>query len=578
MAPEVQQMKWYGWGLEGKEFDLSDKPELWPYIVRTLQMEEYGVTPPVPLESIELPPLKTNDACLGAVRGALREDQYTATHLERVVHAYGKSFRDLWRIRQGIIQAAPDLVVYPESEADIVALVKAASEHGVALVPFGGGSNIVGSLEAHDAAGRMVVSLDLKRMNRVLSVDTHSCAAVIQPGVLGPDMEDQLNAQGVTLGHFPDSFEFSTLGGWVATRSAGMQSDKYGKIEDMVLALRMVTPNGTIVSRTVPRCSNGISMNHLCIGSEGILGVISEVTMQVHLLPEERRIYGYLFPSFEQGVEAIHTCVRQGLSPVITRLNDAPRTALSLAFKSKSAGLQHLLTQAVKAYLRHGKRFDFDKCCLLLAGFEGTPRQVREDHHRVHKVYAQYGGFNLGTAPGRAFTRGKYDFPYMRDYAMDRGVMADVSETATTWSNLLPLYYSVSEALNKAVAETGSPPFTGCHISHTYHSGASLYFTFGFVQNPELGLSQYLRIKKAAEDAFLRGGATLSHHHAVGIEHLPWVEDDISPTGVLALRALKEGLDPNAVMNPGKLIPSSAPLEAWGLTEAREEFAHSTSA
>ncbi len=366
----------------------------------------------------------------------------------------------------------------------------------------------------------------------------------------------------MTLGHFPDSFEYSSIGGWVATRSAGMQSDKYGKIEDMVIALRMVTPQGTLVTRNVPKSSNGIGINQLCIGSEGIFGVITEVIMQVHHMPVEKEFHGYLFPNFEKGVAAIYNCALQGSNPSMTRLNDPDKTALSFAYKTKSSFLKTILAKGIKFYLKKFKKFDFEQACLMLVCFEGD--KIKPQIKKAGAIYKKMGGIHLGAGPGKSFEKEKYEFPYLRDYAMDHGVFADVSETATTWKNILPLYYSARAHILQAITETGSKPWCGCHVSHTYKTGASLYFTFAFKQSDNV-LKQYLHIKKAAEDAFIQFGGTLSHH-AVGYEHAPWISDDISLMGVQAIQGIKTALDPKNIMNPGKMIPSDAPLADWGWT------------
>ncbi|OGU70301.1 MAG: hypothetical protein A2V93_11385 [Ignavibacteria bacterium RBG_16_34_14] len=565
----VEQMKWWGWGGENIEFNMDDKPELWPYIKDIVGIEgEVKFTPSFKFDDIELTQQTLNDKFINHVKSFIDPERFKFDKKERLIHSYGKSFRDLWRIRNGIVNASPDCVIYPLSENEILNVIKAALDYDVVMIPFGAGSNIAGCLEANNGSGRMIVSLDMKLMDKVISVDKQSNTARIQAGALGPMLEKQLNSHGFTLGHFPDSFEYSTIGGWIATRSAGMQSDKYGKIEDMVLSLRMVTPTGTIVTRTVPKSSNGIDVNHICIGSEGTLGVITEAVMQVHKLPKYRVPYGYLFPDFESGVNAVYECVEKYCAPIVTRLNDPGKTALSFAYKSKSSPLKSLLGKVVKSYLKNINKFDFDKVCLLLTVFEGNKENFSEMKRKVNKIYKKHGAFNLGTEPGKAFEKGKYDFPYLRDYVMDRNVMADVSETSTVWSNLLPLYYSTMESIDKAMKYRFSgikKGFLGCHISHTYHTGASLYFTFGCQQVPGYELEQYLLIKKAAEDAFIKGGATLSHHHAVGFEHMPWIKDDISETGIKAVRGLKYSLDPNNIMNPDKIIP---PLEKpfnWGL-------------
>lgn len=573
MEADIRHMKWWGWGHEDVTFDDSTKPELWPYLKRELGVDEIRWEKPVAFEDVTLPEQKNNEAFLAAIGAGLGEGQVVDDKKSRLVHAAGKSFRDLWLMRHGQVQFAPDYVVYPDTEEDVALVVRAAHEHGVVLVPFGGGSNIAGCLVPSDRGGRMVVSLDMCRMHRVLEVDRYSLTARIQPGVYGQHLEDQLAEHGVTLGHFPDSFLHSTLGGWVATRSAGMQSDIYGKIEDMVISLRMVTPSGTIITRTVPKSSNGIDIKHLCIGSEGILGVITEVVVQVHHKPEKEDWYGWLFPDFTSGLDAIHECHRGDCMPTVTRLNDPKKTALSFAFKHPKTGIKDKIAKAFKWYIGNVKKIDFNQCCLMVVKYEGTPQAFNRIKNRVTAIYKKHRGVCLGAEPGRSFAKVKFDFPHLRDYVMDRSIMADVSETATTWDNLRTLHESGLADVEQAIKDTGVDAWVGCHLSHSYRTGASLYFTFGCLQREGREIEQYLYVKKAAEDAFMKNGGTLSHHHAVGTEHLPWVEEDLSPTGLKAVKALKAGLDPNDIMNPGKIIPSEKPLADWGLSaEAIDEF------
>ena len=573
MEADIRHMKWWGWGHEDVTFDDSTKPELWPYLKRELGVDEIRWEKPVAFEDVTLPEQKNNEAFLAAIRAGLGDGQIVDDKKSRLVHAAGKSFRDLWLMRHGQVQFAPDCVVYPDTEEDVALVVRAAHEHGVVLVPFGGGSNIAGCLVPSDRGGRMVVSLDMCRMHRVLEVDRYSLTGRIQPGVYGQHLEDQLAEHGVTLGHFPDSFLHSTLGGWVATRSAGMQSDIYGKIEDMVISLRMVTPSGTIITRTVPKSSNGIDIKHLCIGSEGILGVITEIVVQVHHKPEKEDWYGWLFPDFKSGLDAIHECHRGDCMPTVTRLNDPKKTALSFAFKHPKTGIKDKIAKAFKWYIGNVKKIDFDQCCLMVVKYEGTPKAFNRIKNQVTAIYKKHRGVCLGAEPGRSFAKVKFDFPHLRDYVMDRSIMADVSETATTWDNLRTLHESGLADVEQAIKDTGVDAWVGCHLSHSYRTGASLYFTFGCLQREGREIEQYLYVKKAAEDAFMKNGGTLSHHHAVGTEHLPWVEEDLSPTGLKAVKALKAGLDPNDIMNPGKIIPSEKPLDDWGLSaDAIGEF------
>jgi alkyldihydroxyacetonephosphate synthase len=568
MVYNPRHMKWWGWGDVDAGFDSSAHPGFWPYAKQVLGIEgDAPPPPPLALEAVRLPEANVHLSFLAELKCALRPGQICGDRHERVLHAYGKGFRDLYRLRRGSADGAPDLVVYPESENDVLATVRAAARHDVVVIPFGGGSNISGCLERTETR-RMAVSLDMRRMRCVLEVDAESMTARIAAGVFGPDLEQQLWPHGMTLGHFPDSFLHSTLGGWIATRSAGMQSDKYGKIEDMVVALRMVTPEGVLETRRVPKSSNGIDVNHLCIGSEGTLGVITEATMRVHPRPEARVVPAYLFPDFESGIEAMRECVRRECVPAMMRLNDPDKTALSVAFKPPSSRLSQAVSKVFKGYLK-AKGFDLPRSCLMMAAFEGRKGEVARQMQRVDNIYSKMGGANLGLASGKSFEATKYDFPHIRDFLLEREVTTDVSETSTVWSNILPLYWATMAAIRTGVLESGVRPWAGCHISHTYHCGASVYFTFGFKQEQGHEMDQYLRVKRAAQQSFIDHGGTLSHHHAVGTEHLPWLAADISPLGVQAVAGIKQSLDPGDNMNPGRLRPGRDVFEDWSRTGRR---------
>jgi alkyldihydroxyacetonephosphate synthase len=562
MAYEPRHMKWWGWGSEDVVFNAQAHPAFWPYAKSVLEIENDDFSRREwKIEAVELPESCIDDRFLTKLRSFLNSSQVSTDNKERVIHAYGKGFRDLFRLRNGTPVSAPDLVVYPETERDVCLIVRAASERDVAVIPFGGGSNISGCLERMDVR-RMAVSVDMRRMRRVLAVDSRSCTARIEAGIFGPDLEQQLGEYGLTLGHFPDSFLHSTLGGWIATRSAGMQSDRYGKIEDMVIAVRMVTPEGVLATRVVPKSSNGIDVNHFCIGSEGTLGILTEATMRVHPQPQIRAVPGYLFPEFDAGVQAVHECVRQECMPAMVRFNDPDKTALSLAFRPPGSGVSELISKLFKKYLRM-RGLALARACLMLTAFEGRQDQVARQLREVNRIYRRFGAVDVGVTAGKSFEATKYDFPHIRDFLLDRDVTTDVSETATVWSNILPLYRETAAILRASIEENGAHPWVGCHISHTYHCGASVYFTFGFKQQPGCEMDQYLRVKRAVQQSFIDHGATLSHHHAVGTEHLPWLAADISPLGVQAVAALKRGLDPQNIMNPGRLQPGSDALQRW---------------
>ncbi len=460
MAYEPRHMKWWGWGNEDAGFNALAHPGFWPFAKQVLEIERDDFSEHEwNLDSVELDGAFIDERFLAKLRSFLRPAQISDDRKERVVHAYGKGFRDLFRLRRGMATGAPDLIVYPETENEVCFILRAAAERDVVVIPFGGGSNISGCLERMECR-RMTVSLDMRRLRRVLAVDAKSCTACIEAGIFGPDLEQQLRARGVTLGHFPDSFLHSTLGGWIATRSAGMQSDRYGKIEDMVVALRMVTTEGVLATRTVPKSSNGIDVNHLCIGSEGTLGVITEATMRVHPCPESRMVRGYLFPEFEGGIQAMYECVRQECMPAMVRLNDPDKTALSLAFRPPASGFSKTASRLFKSYLSV-RGFALPRACLMLTAFEGREADVARQLRQVETVYRRCGAVSMGSTAGKSFEATKYDFPHIRDFLLDRDVTTDVSETSTVWSNIVPLYRETMSVLRSSILESRSASMGG---------------------------------------------------------------------------------------------------------------------
>jgi alkyldihydroxyacetonephosphate synthase len=546
-------MKWWGWGDPGITFPMAGKPLLWPWIAQKL-----GVTSPSPTRvpvdagSIRMQPPRASAELLAELRRVLTPEQVSVEPMERLLHSYGKSFPDLFRVRGGSVERAPDIVLFPDSHAQVEALVRLASERNLCLIPFGGGTNIVGAINPEADETRTVLTLSLRNMNRLLALDAASRTATIQAGALGPKLESDLAARGFSLGHFPDSFEYSTLGGWLATRSAGMQSDAYGKIEDMVVSIRMVTPAGTIVTKAVPASSVGPDLNRLMLGSEGILGVITEATMRVHRVPAEKDYRGYLLRSFADGVRAIQECLERGLTPSMVRLQDSGETELAFHMKAPAMGFKGWLQGRVKEWL---KSRGYLEPCILILGFEGEREAVAYVRRRAVRILKKHGAFALGASVGKTWSEDKFNIPYLRDYVMDYGCMADVAETSTVWSNVLPLYDATIAAVKARFAEADGTGYIGCHISHTYRTGACLYFTFAARQPNGSELEHYYGYKRLLTDTIVRLGGTLSHHHAIGIEHRPWIEEEISPAGLRALAALKASLDPNRVLNPGKLLP-----------------------
>lgn len=552
-------MKWWGWGSENMSFPMENKPNLWPWIRNKLGLQSEITVSPIQLDKIVLSAPIHLEAFVSAVSEFLSSDQIKTDKRERLLHSYGKSFPDLFRVRRGEVKRAPDMILLPQNHEQVEKIVALAHRHNVCVIPFGGGTNIVGGVEPLDASSRMVVTLNLRDMNSLISVDPHSMTATIQAGALGPQLEADLAKVGFNLGHYPDSFEYSTLGGWLATRSAGMQSDAYGKIEDMVVSLKMVTPAGTIVTRTTPASSAGPDLNRIVVGSEGILGVITEATMRVHKSPAVKDYRGFLFPTFEDGVAAIHETLERGFVPSMIRLQDAGETELAFQMKAPKKGLEGLIQKPIKAYLIAK---GYTAPCILIVGFEGNEEAIHSARSGALSILKKHKGFPLGKGVGKTWSADKFNVPYLRDYVMDYSCTADVAETAATWSNVLPLYHNTITAVKAQFAKDRGHGYVGCHISHTYKTGACLYFTWAVTQVPGKELEQYYTYKKLVTNTFMKSGGTLSHHHAIGYEHLPWMEEEVSRTGLTALRGLKSTLDPKGILNPGKLIPDQTTTEA----------------
>jgi alkyldihydroxyacetonephosphate synthase len=549
-------MKWWGWGLEGVEFTHEDKPALGPFINEAVGLDvDRPATPPSRFEQLDVPASALPDDLRAALERAVTAEHLSVDALDRVVHARGKSIRDLIRQRRGDLPRIPDVVVRPADEDEVTAVLQAALAADAVVIPFGGGTSISGSLEAPADETRPIVSVDLARLDRVLAIDESSRLARVQTGVFGPHLEEQLNARGYTFGHFPDSFTHSTLGGWIATRSSGMQSDRYGDIADLTRGLRVVTPSGTLVTKPYPSTSTGPSVREMVLGSEGRLGIITEATVHVRRLPEARKILGYLFPTFTAGLAAMRDIAASECSVSVTRVSDAAETKFSFATRKKSTLLDKLQSKALTTFLKRRLGFELDEMCLSFIGYEGREGHVAEQRKAVGKIVKRHGGLCIGSSPGALYDQKKFDTPYIRDFLLDRGAAADVSETAMPWSQLTPVYDAVNAAGHGAFARLGVTGYLMCHLSHSYHGGACLYFTFAFQPTPGGDMiAEYDVVKSAIQQAFVDNGATLSHHHAVGTEHAQWLEQDVSAPGVAMVQALFAGTDPGRNLNPGKIV------------------------
>jgi alkyldihydroxyacetonephosphate synthase len=552
----MRGMKWWGWGREDVAFSHEGQPAFGPFIEEHLGLDvERVVERPPAFETLDVPEPALPPSLQRELEAAVGEANVSLDALNRVVHGRGKSLRDLVRQRRGQFDRLPDAVVAPADEAEVAAVMHAALDADAVLIPYGGGTSISGSLEPPVEETRPVISIDLQRLDRVLEIDAVARLARVQAGIYGPELERQLGEHGWTFGHFPDSFTHSTLGGWIATRSSGMQSDRYGDISDLTRAVRVVTPVGPLTTRAVPHTSTGPSVREMVLGSEGRLGVITEATIHVRRTPASRIILGYLFPDWGEALAAMRDIAASEAEPSVTRVSDSWETRFSFATRKEPTRLDHIKSAALQTYLKRRRGYDVEAMCLSFIGYEGTQRHVAEQRRLVGRIVARHGGICIGSSPGELYDQKKFDTPYIRDFLLDRGALADVSETSAPWSALANVYDAVMRAARDAFAKLGVKGYIMCHLSHSYHSGACLYFTFAI--RPRAGmepLDQYGQVKSAIQQAFIDNGATLSHHHAVGTEHAQWLEDDISAPGVVMMRGLFEGIDPGRNLNPGKIL------------------------
>jgi alkyldihydroxyacetonephosphate synthase len=557
MAIERSRIRWNGWGWAAHRDALGSREEVWSWLARQLGMPSLLATPSQRLEDVALPPsrLAAHDraqfvALLGAERA--REDRDA-----RACHARGKSYHDLLHLRAGLLSTAPDIVLYPRAADETLSILRIAHQSGIAVVPYGGGTSVVGGVSASAPAFNATATLDLSGMDRVLDIDPQSGTARAEAGIAGPALEMALAEKGVTLGHTPQSFEFSTLGGWIAHRGAGQQSNRYGKAEDWLVAATLATPRGMLVTDSSPASASGPRLVDLIAGSEGIFGVITDATFRVRAMPEQVEDRAWLFRDFESGITAIRRAVQNEIPVSMLRLSDADETAFYRALSDIGA-VRSPFRFLSRKYL--DLRGMDDRAAALIASFEGSADGVASSRSRFAAIVSQLGGIALGRGPGRSWREGRFRAPYLRDPMLDRGLGVDTFETAATWAKLAGLHAAVREALGKVVAGTAPYPsargIVMCHLSHSYRDGASLYFTCIFPRALGDEFAQWRAIKNAATNAIMENGGTLSHHHGVGEDHLPWMVREKGELGLDVLRAIKRALDPAGILNPGKLIPS----------------------
>jgi alkyldihydroxyacetonephosphate synthase len=524
------QISWSGWG------DPAQVPTL-PDDLLKLLTDALGVRAPTPrpasIEEIAITASRLSRPIESELAAIVGDANARSDHNARVQHAQGRSTPDLLRLRAGATMAAPDLILMPHSHEQVLEILRVCSKWRIAVVPFGGGTSVVGGLTPRAAHLAGIVTLDLRRMNALLELDEESRLAVLEPGLLGPEAEALLSARGYTIGHFPQSFQYATLGGFAATRSSGQASAGYGRFDDLVLAMRVATPAGTLTLGRAPRSAAGPDLRQLLLGSEGALGVITSLTLQIAPMPECRAYEGWRFDSFASGAAVFRALVQDGPVPTVLRLSDEAETSLDLA---RPAELRRVGPGG----------------CLAILGYEGTESDVGRRRAQVGAILEAAGAQPVAGA-GDSWAKDRFRGPYLRDALLDAGALVETLETVTFWSSLGALYAAVGDALRASLSAQGTPPLVLCHLSHVYATGASLYFTVGCAQleDPQ---AQWAIAKAAASDAILAAGGSISHHHGVGADHLLWYEREIGALAMQSLAAVKASLDPAGILNPGILI------------------------
>jgi alkyldihydroxyacetonephosphate synthase len=532
MADARTELSWSGWGDPAQARPL-------PEAILDVLRNGLGVSRPNPApltsDRVELEPIRLAPEVAAGLAALVGEAHARDDHEGRLRHALGKSTLDLLALRAGGRLPAPDLVLLPGSHEEVLAVLRRCAAEHVAVVPFGGGTSVVGGLvpEAQPFSG--LVALDLRRLNELVGLDEESRLARLGPGLRGPEAEALLGARGYTIGHFPQSFEYATLGGFAAARSSGQASAGYGRFDELVMGLRVATPAGSLELGRSPKSAAGPDLRQLILGSEGAFGVITELTVQVRPVPSRRRYDAWRLGSFAAGREVLRRLIQDGPRPTVLRLSDEAETALGLAAPDQ-----------LGAGGNGGS--------LAIVGYEGTAEAV---HRRAEGAAAVLRDAGAAPVPGAGeeWRRGRFRGPYLRDALLDAGALVETLETAAFWSALPDLYGAVSSALQQALTNQGTPAVILCHVSHVYPSGASLYFTVACAQR-ENAIAQWREAKAAAMAAIQSAGGSISHHHGVGRDHRAWLADEIGELGVTALAAVKREVDPTGILNPGVLVAS----------------------
>ncbi len=527
--------RWNGWGDDAIEFTLN--PDALAFLAQRI-----GAGTPVADATLE-------QAIAGIPDSRLPVHPLVDTNAEtRLRNGLGQSLPDWLKLRHGKTGPLPDGVAFPETTSDVRALLDYAGQCGAAVIPYGGGTSVVGHLTAQEGE-RPVLTVNLSRLSRLIDFDTDSQLATFGAGVTGPDLEAQLRARGYTLGHFPQSFEYSTLGGWVVTRSSGQQSLRYGRIEQLFAGGKLEAPDGTLTIPTFPASAAGTDLRDMVLGSEGRLGILTEATVRVTPQPTGEEFHAVFFPDWSHAEDAVRTLAQAKLPLSMLRLPNAVETLTSLTL----AGHKTLigLLQTYLSWRGCGK-----KKCVLLVGASGAAHTVDYAIEQALEITRRHGGIHVGRGFGDKWKQNRFRNVYLRNAAWQHGYAIDTVETAVDWPRVRTMMEAVERSATEALASFGERVHTYTHLSHLYAQGASVYTTFVYrlAGSFDADLERWHKLKAAACAAIVANGGTISHQHGVGADHAPYLKAEKGEAGIAAMRALCRHFDPHGMMNPGKLI------------------------
>lgn len=543
---------WWKWGDPASYEHVDNYPNL-----RQICIDRFGMDPREdfhPPSDFDIAPTdpQLKEMCESAF-SFLGKDKLDFSRERRLQAALGKSYHDVIRIFRNHRIEVPDAVLEPSSHAEVQSIVNAAGDADIVLVAVGGQTNVVGALTINTAgAKRPVVFIDLGRMDRLISIDETNMTARFQAGVFGPHLEEQLQPYGLTLGHFPQSFEFSTLGGWVVTRSAGQESTYYGKIEDMVVSVKVATPAGTIETPRFDKDAEGINLTHLFVGSEGALGIVTEVDVLLHRKPVSNRWVLALFPDFRSGSECLREIIQEDIYPSVCRLSDGPETYFYSQLKpSKKGPLESIKKSLQKAYL--GIR-NIDEPNIMMLRFEELSTSRLAEVLTARKIIGRHKGVLIPSSLAKNWEDTRFHTPYLRDTMMEHRIFIDTMETVVPWDKVMSLHDNVTAGLRECEEFHKEKGIIMGHISHIYRHGACLYFILICPMNTGSEVEQWQAVKKVVSDNIVSSGGSISHHHSVGLDHREYYLERQDPLGLQVLKSMKEQLDPKRILNPGKLF------------------------